>query len=188
MESSIEKQKASVRKQLPQAAQVTESQVKSWFTQPWSPLPLEPLGPIDIAPVSAVPADCDPMPLDQVKPLIQAVSQKEGVPGELIQRVIEKESAFRPCAVSPKGAQGLMQLMPAVAQEYGVRDPLDPEQNIRGGALLLKKLLGKYNQNLELVLSAYNAGSGRVDREGGIPNIAETKDYVSAILKSLMVF
>ena len=101
---------------------------------------------------------------------------------DLVNAVIDRESGARPCAVSVKGAQGLMQLMPAVASELGVKDAFDPKQNVDGGTKLLKQLLTKYNGDVGLALGAYNAGSARVDREGGIPKIPETINYVSDIL------
>jgi soluble lytic murein transglycosylase-like protein len=79
----------------------------------------------------------------------------------------------------------LMQLMPATAEEYDVDDPFDPKQNVEAGAKLLKSLLERYKNDPALALGAYNAGSGRVDREGGVPQIPETVDYVAAILDKL---
>jgi soluble lytic murein transglycosylase-like protein len=78
-----------------------------------------------------------------------------------------------------------MQLMPATAEQFNVQDPFDPKQSVEAGAHLLKLLLGKYDNNLTLALSAYNAGSGRVDQEGGIPPIPETLNYVADILRKL---
>jgi soluble lytic murein transglycosylase-like protein len=78
-----------------------------------------------------------------------------------------------------------MQLMPATAEQFNVQDPFDPKQNVEAGAKLLKLLLGKYDNDLTLTLSAYNAGSGRVDQEGGIPPIPETLNYVADILRKL---
>lgn len=127
-------------------------------------------------------ADCDPIPMDQIGPLIKDAAAKVKLKEELVRSVIERESAFRPCAVSPKGAQGLMQLMPATAAELGVKDPFDPKQNIDGGARYLKQMLDKYQGNLELALAAYNAGPGRVDRAGGVPPIDETRTYILNIL------
>jgi hypothetical protein len=130
-------------------------------------------------------ADCDPLPADQLDPLIQEAAQKNGVEAQLVRAVIDQESARRPCALSAKGAEGLMQLMPATAEEYDVDDPFDPKQNVEAGTKLLKSLLDRYKNDPTLALGAYNAGSGRVDREGGVPKIPETMDYVTAILDKL---
>ena len=125
------------------------------------------------------------MPASELNSLIDESAQKQGVDREVVKAVIDKESAARPCAVSFRGAQGLMQLMPATAEEFDVRDPFDPRQNIEAGTKLLRLLLNRYDNDLGLALGAYNAGSARVDREGGIPPIPETLNYVTDILKKL---
>src|SRR5262249_2885260 len=99
--------------------------------------------------------------------------------------VIDEESAARPCAVSYQGAEGLMQLMPATAEQFDVTDPFDPRQNIAAGTKFLKFLLNKYGNDVGLALGAYNAGPSRVDQEGGIPPIPETINYVGDILRKL---
>jgi soluble lytic murein transglycosylase-like protein len=129
--------------------------------------------------------DCDPLPAAQLDPLIDSAAQKAGVDPQLVRAVIEQESAARPCALSAKGAEGLMQLMPATAEEYDVDDPFDPRQNVEAGAKLLKSLLERYKNDPALALGAYNAGSGRVDRDGAVPAIPETVNYVAAILEKL---
>jgi soluble lytic murein transglycosylase-like protein len=115
--------------------------------------------------------------------LIDDVAGRAQLQPALLCAVIAIESAFDPRAVSPKGAQGLMQLRPATAKRYGVRRPFDPAENIRGGAGYLKYLLKRYGNDLELALAAYNAGEDAVDRHGGtIPPFAETQAYVPAVL------
>jgi soluble lytic murein transglycosylase-like protein len=114
--------------------------------------------------------------------LIVEHATRQGVEPDLVRAVIQAESAFNPNARSSKGAMGLMQLMPATAAEYGVIDPYDPTDNIRGGVAYLKSLLTRYDDRVELALAAYNAGPGAVERYGGtIPPYRETMDYVDRI-------
>lgn len=130
-------------------------------------------------------ADCDPLPDAELRPLLQQTAQKEGVAENLLRAVAEQESGMRPCAVSPKGAMGLMQLMPATAHELGVRDPFDPQENLESGARFLKQLLTRFGGDPALALAAYNAGPGRVEASGGVPQIPETIRYVQEILSKL---
>lgn len=116
------------------------------------------------------------------KQIIQSASQKYGVDAKLVESVIQAESNFNPSAVSSAGAEGLMQLMPATAQELGVSNSLDPEQNVDGGVKLLRSLLNSYDGNVSLALAAYNAGPGAVNKYGGIPPYKETQSYVQKIL------
>ena len=98
-----------------------------------------------------------------------------------VRAVIAQESGFRPCAVSKKGAKGLMQLMPATAEQFSVAEPFDAEANVAAGTKYLRQLLEKYKGDLRLTLAAYNSGPGAVDAAGGVPDLAETKGYVDAI-------
>jgi soluble lytic murein transglycosylase-like protein len=120
--------------------------------------------------------------LDRFEPLVQEHSARQSLRPDLVRAVIQVESGFNPWARSPKGAMGLMQLMPATARELGVRNAYDPEENIRGGTEYLRQLLDKYQGDEELALAAYNAGSGAVDRYGRqVPPYRETKDYVRKV-------
>jgi len=114
---------------------------------------------------------------------IREVAERNGVDPALVEAVIRVESAFNPWAVSPKGAQGLMQLMPRTANALGVRDSFNPRQNIEGGVRHLRYLLDRYPGNLSLALAAYNAGEGAVDYYGGVPPYAETRQYVQKVLQ-----
>jgi len=115
--------------------------------------------------------------------LIDAASTANGVDPQLVRVMIAVESAYQPRAVSPKGAMGLMQLMPATARQYSVTDPFDPKANIEAGVQHLKSLLGRFE--LGVALAAYNAGEAAVQRFGGVPPYRETRDYVSRVLTSL---
>ncbi len=135
---------------------------------------------------SAMPrAPCDPIGEAMVAPLIDGAAKAQSVQPKLLHAVIEQESRFHPCAVSPKGAKGLMQLMPDTAAELGVNDPFDPKENIEAGARYLRQLLDKYKGDLAQTLGAYNAGPGAVDQAGGIPNFRETRDYVQSIMQKV---
>ena len=115
--------------------------------------------------------------------MIDEVAREVAMSPQLLHAVIEVESGYQANARSPKGAQGLMQLMPATAERFGVRNAFDPRQNIRGGALYLKWLLEYFRGDLRLALAAYNAGEAAVVKAGyRIPPIAETRDYVPKVL------
>ncbi len=109
-------------------------------------------------------------------------AQEAGLDPALVRAVIRVESGENPRAVSPKGAQGLMQLMPATADELGVIDPLRPRDNLRGGTRYLAQLLDRYDGRLEWALAAYNAGPAAVDRHGGVPPYPETRAFVRRVL------
>jgi len=113
--------------------------------------------------------------------LIEEAAKEYRLDPALIRSVMHTESAFNALAVSPAGAQGLMQLMPALAEELGVSDPFDPRQNIMGGARQLRRLLDLHRGNLRLALASYNAGPGAVARYGSIPPYRETRQYVRRV-------
>lgn len=113
---------------------------------------------------------------------IKEASDRYGVPERLVQAVIRAESAFNPKAVSVKGAQGLMQLMPETASALGVRNSFDPQQNINGGVRHLRGLIDRFGNDLPLALAAYNAGEKAVLSYRGIPPYQETRDYVARVL------
>ncbi len=114
--------------------------------------------------------------------IINKAAGKYQVDANLIRAIIQQESGFSPTAVSPKGAMGLMQLMPKTADLLGVKDSMNPLENIMGGTHYFKQLMDKYNGDIGRSLAAYNAGTNRVDQVGGIPNIQETRDYVRKVM------
>jgi len=117
--------------------------------------------------------------------LIRAAAARHDLAPELVESVIRVESNFEARAVSPKGARGLMQLMPATAAKLGVRNAFDGRQNIEGGVRHLRHLVDRYGGNLALALAAYNAGVEAVGRYGGIPPYPETQAYVARVLRLL---
>jgi soluble lytic murein transglycosylase-like protein len=138
--------------------------------------------PAPVAPVAptASPSAAPVAPLE----LADAAADRYGLPRELVRSVMAAESGFEPLAISPKGAIGLMQLMPSTARELGV-DAHDPAQNVDGGVRYLRDLLEKYNYGLRHALAAYNAGPAAVDKYNGIPPYRETINYIYRIEKKL---
>jgi soluble lytic murein transglycosylase-like protein len=120
---------------------------------------------------------------EDLRALAVAVARRHGVDPELVLAVVAVESAFQPKAVSPKGAQGLMQLMPRTASSLGVDDAFDPAANLDGGTRYLGSLLTLYGGDLQRALAAYNAGAGAVARHGGVPPYRETRDYVRKVIQ-----
>jgi soluble lytic murein transglycosylase-like protein len=171
MQSSLAAQRASI------ARQVGDRSSESFFL-------LGPPSQYGLVPVSAPESDCEPLPASQLDSLIEGAATKQDLEPELLRSMVKQESGARPCAVSPKGAMGLMQLMPATAAQLGVKDPFDPKENLNAGALFFKQLLTIYD-DLPLALGAYNAGPGRVSVIDGIPAIPETRDYVRKIMSTL---
>lgn len=129
----------------------------------------------------ARPAAKNGLPVTIYDPFIERVAHENGLSSSLIKAVALVESGFNAHAVSPKGAQGLMQLMPGTARRYGVDDALDPLQNLRAGSAHLRDLLDQFDGNLGLALAAYNAGATAVRRQGGIPAYRETQRYVQQV-------
>jgi soluble lytic murein transglycosylase-like protein len=133
--------------------------------------------------VAAVAVPAQELPSVPYGEIIDKVSGEQGVDARLVRAVIQVESAYRNTARSRKGAMGLMQLMPATARQYGVKDPYDPAANIEGGIKHLKTLLQRLPR--DLALAAYNAGEGAVARFHGIPPYPETRSYVAQIVQLL---
>jgi soluble lytic murein transglycosylase-like protein len=142
----------------------------------------------EYVPPAPAPVPATPTPAAQPAPspaqLADAAADKYGLPRRLVRSVISRESDFQPGAVSPKGAIGLMQLMPATAEALGA-DPRDPAQNVDAGTRYLRDLLEKYDGGLWHALAAYNAGPGAVDKYQGVPPYRETIDYVGRIDRDL---
>jgi len=165
MAASLAKQEASVRIQI----QSAKSNLTSW----------------NQAPVAEGEANCEPVSEPELGRMIDDAAQENKVNPDVVREVARQESAFRPCAISSKGAAGLMQLMPATQAQFQVKYPFSPKESLEAGTRLLKELLDRYHGNLSLALGAYNAGADRVDKAGDVPDIPETKNYVFDILKRL---
>jgi soluble lytic murein transglycosylase-like protein len=159
------------------------SYVDDTGTQIYTNIP--PVGRVPDLKVSGEDPPADPPPTIDKKQTYNAIIEKYatdyGLDPSLIQSIIATESGFNAKAVSPKGARGLMQLMPATAQRLGVSNSFDPEQNIHGGVKHFRSLMDNFNNDLELSLAAYNAGENLVQRLGRVPEIRETKDYVQSV-------
>ena len=123
-----------------------------------------------------------------LEPHITLAGRNHKLPSALIKAVIRVESNFNPAATSPKGAQGLMQLMPGTAEDLQVSDPYDVQENISGGSRYLSYLLKKFGFNLPMALAAYNAGPGRVERCQGVPQIRETQRFVRDVCNNFLEY
>ena len=173
MQESLERQKAAIRKE-----KASDADPNSFYLVPW-PTP---------APVIAPGADragCASLPPPLLEIAIAEQAQRAQLDPELLRAVIRQESGGKPCAVSPVGAMGLMQLMPATAHSLGVANPFDILENLRGGTEYLRQMLERYGGDVSLALAAYNAGPKRVDAIQAIPAIPETRAYVDNILKQI---
>lgn len=124
------------------------------------------------------------VPKPTIEDHIASASKTSGVDGDFVRSVIQHESNFNPRAVSPKGAQGLMQLMPGTAKKLGVSDSFDPGANVHGGSQYLRELLLRYDGDAVKALAAYNAGPFAVDRYRGVPPYSETRHYVARVITS----
>ena len=124
----------------------------------------------------------------ELEALVQEASRSHNVPPSLVKAVIRVESNFNPSATSPKGAQGLMQLMPGTADDLMVANPYDPRENISGGVRYLRLLLEKFNYRLPLALAAYNAGPQRVSQHQEVPSIPETQGFVSDVCTEFLKY
>ena len=122
-------------------------------------------------------------PARSLEEMVIGAARKYALPASLVRAVARAESAFDPRAVSPKGAQGVMQLMPGTARELGVRNLFDPAENIDAGARLLRQLLEKYEGRVAEALAAYNAGAGAVAKHKGVPPYRETRSYIRRVVK-----
>jgi len=138
-----------------------------------------------VAPPPAPPMVEAPLPALDSRTLVHDAAVRTGLPPAFVESVARVESAMRPQAVSPKGAVGVMQLMPSTARALSA-DPRDPAQNIDAGARLLRDLLIKYDGDVVKALSAYNAGAGAVDRYRGMPPYAETQNYVDKVIRTYL--
>ncbi|HEX3745097.1 MAG TPA: lytic transglycosylase domain-containing protein [Bryobacteraceae bacterium] len=178
MQDSLARQQASIQKQTGAAASA------GFFVLPRAASLGGVTGSLPAPPPTAMAMgfDCDPLPAPQVESLVGETAEREGLSPDLLRSVMKQESGYRSCAVSSKGAMGLMQLMPGTAEDLGIANPFDAASNLDGGARFLKQLLSKYGGDVPKALGAYNAGPAKVDAAGTVPNIPETLDYVRQIL------
>lgn len=173
MQSSLEQQRVSVQKQAKSAGA---------RMVPWTPSTAS--AAVERESIMFQPF-CEPIAQPKLSTMIDRAASSNGVEPSVVREVARQESGFRPCVVSQKGAEGLMQLMPSTQDQFQVIDPFNPVASLDAGAKLLKQLLDRYHGDLSLALSAYNAGPGMVDKTGRIPQIPETQNYVTNILGRL---
>ena len=138
-------------------------------------------GASEVEPESAAPVG----PATTFREAVDQIARRHDLPPQLVHSVIRVESNYNPYAVSPKGALGLMQLVPGTARRFGVSNVFNPAENIEGGARYLRYLLDLYKGDYQLALAAYNAGEGAVSRHGGVPPYPETVNYVHQVRKRL---
>lgn len=171
--ASVEKQRQAVHAQLGERVAATPVSTEATNTQFIVPL------------TNVNQPDCPTIDNVKLDELVSSAAQKQFLDPSILKAVIKQESGFKPCAISPKGAQGLMQLMPATARELHVSDPFDPSQNIHAGAAYLRQLLDRYRGDLRQALIGYNAGPGRADlgNEAILP--FETQNYIASVFADL---
>jgi soluble lytic murein transglycosylase-like protein len=168
---SVQRQQQAIRSRMGETA-FAASKIVAQFIEPLAPAPAFTVTP------------CPSLENGRLSELVSSAAHTQALDPALLIAVMRQESAFRPCAVSVKGALGLMQLMPGTARELHVADVFNPEQNIRGGAAYLRQLLDRYKGDLRQALVGYNAGPGRADLPTA-PYPLETQNYVAAILAEL---
>ena len=153
--------------------------------QPWFAAPATSASPLAAGPLPSISISLDSFnpiePEHAYDDLISEAAEKYNLDPQMIRAVVQAESAFDAMAVSPVGALGLMQLMPALATELGVTDPMDPRQNVMAGSLYLRQLLDSHRGNVKLALASYNAGPGNVAKYRAIPPFKETQNYVKKV-------
>jgi soluble lytic murein transglycosylase-like protein len=182
MQESLGKQRAAIERQMGTAA------TGSFFVLPRAASLGGVTGSLAAPPaMMPVEAECDPLPAPEVDSLVGDTARRDGLSVDLLRSVMKQESDFRPCAVSSKGAMGLMQLMPETAAQFGIQDPFDAASNVDAGARLLKQLLTRYSGDVPKALGAYNAGPAKVDAAGAVPAIPETLEYVRRVLNVLPI-
>jgi soluble lytic murein transglycosylase-like protein len=174
-QQSVQRQRAAIRQQESAPSESTAPQPAA--TAPSYPGTAAAPGPFS--------PGCPPVSPMMLQGVVQRAATLYSVTPSLINAVIRQESAGYPCAVSDKGAMGLMQLMPDTAVQMGARDPFDITQNVMAGTRLLGELLQRYKGDLNRVLAAYNAGSAAVDKAGGTPPFPETLNYVRSVLDQI---
>ena len=152
---------------------------KSIIEQRVTAIPVTPRIVTASAPPAVTPAST------QTGSTIEQIAAENALPPELVRSVIKVESNYNPHAISPKGARGLMQLIPPTARRFGVSNSFDAVENVQGGARYLRYLLDRYAGNYPLALAAYNAGEGAVSRSGGVPPYRETQNYVVQVWREL---
>ncbi len=179
---SIAVQQHSIEQQRAVAGQYLRSLPTHRTSSPVYPADVQTDGGFASNPFAASRPDCPPVSPMLLQNVIATAANANGVSPDLINAVIHQESGGNPCAVSEKGAMGLMQLMPATAVEMGASEPFDVNQNVTAGTRLLAELMQRYNGDLNRVLGAYNAGPAAVDRSGGTPPFPETIDYIRSVL------